>query len=212
MNECHEPAQDLKPGDIIVAIEKRLLIELNEDEIEEHFGAEFRDGATLLVGSFDSLQHFSLEEIRNKAAEYFDVQVANHPEAPLQSTEGAKPGSVSEIAPMAEGLKQSDPPHPKGEGRVTENDWVQDPTNRSLEHIASEQQTKTSSPKLANAPSGAPSVPKDSRVPTPKPGKSYYEKFAKGSGKKGRTVKSEMSKTHYGDQRVLRRSVQDWFC
>ncbi|CAJ1371817.1 unnamed protein product [Effrenium voratum] len=66
VDDCQH-AQDLKPGDVIVAIAGRLLVGLDEDQVEEHFGAAFCDGAPLLVGSFDQLQHFSLESIRTAA-------------------------------------------------------------------------------------------------------------------------------------------------
>ena len=68
MNDCFAE-QSLQPGDIIVAIEGHLLVDLTEDEVEEKFGAEFCDGASLLVGTFDELQHFSLKTISKRASE-----------------------------------------------------------------------------------------------------------------------------------------------
>lgn len=54
MNDCLAPQQSLRSGDIIVAIARRLLVDLSEDDVEEHFGAEFTDGASLVVGSFEA--------------------------------------------------------------------------------------------------------------------------------------------------------------
>ena len=49
MVDCLAPEQSLRCGDIIVAIERRVLIDLSEEDVEETFGAEFCDGAALVV-------------------------------------------------------------------------------------------------------------------------------------------------------------------
>ncbi|CAJ1357079.1 unnamed protein product [Effrenium voratum] len=76
VDDCQH-AQDLKPGDVIVAT-GRLLVGLDEDQVE-HFGAAC-DGAP--VGSFD-LQHFSLESIRTALA----IPVPEPQEPPLKPAE-----------------------------------------------------------------------------------------------------------------------------
>ena len=77
MNDCFaEPEQSLRSGDIIVAIERRLLVDLSEDEVEENFGAEFVDGASLVVGTFEELQHFSLQSISRRASDIVNMSAA----------------------------------------------------------------------------------------------------------------------------------------
>ena len=77
MNDCFaEPEQSLRSGDIIVAIERRLLVDLSEEEVEESFGAEFVDGASLVVGTFEELQHFSLQSISRRASDIVNMTAA----------------------------------------------------------------------------------------------------------------------------------------
>ena len=77
VNDCFAEQQSLRSGDIIVAIERRLLVDLSEDEVEENFGAEFCDGASLVVGTFEELQHFSLQSISRRAS---DIVMSEAPE------------------------------------------------------------------------------------------------------------------------------------
>lgn len=54
----------MRSGDIIVAIARRLLVDLSEDDVEEHFGAEFTDGASLVVGSFEASHRWLVGWVR----------------------------------------------------------------------------------------------------------------------------------------------------
>ncbi|CAK9038504.1 unnamed protein product [Durusdinium trenchii] len=89
--DCLAPEQSLRCGDIIVAIERRVLIDLSEEDVEENFGAEFCDGAALVVGTFEELQHFSLRSIRRKASDL----AGGRADAPEASPAGpAGPGAT----------------------------------------------------------------------------------------------------------------------
>ena len=76
MNDCLDEQQTVRCGDIIVAIEGRILVDLTEDEVEANFGAEFCDGASLVVGTFEELQHFSLKSIAMRAVEMKEIKAA----------------------------------------------------------------------------------------------------------------------------------------
>jgi len=98
VNDCFaEPEQSLRSGDIIVAIERRLLVDLSEDEVEENFGAEFVDGASLVVGTFEELQHFSLQSISRRASDIVNMSAPSEGGA-VQGERPTKSSTVEEIA------------------------------------------------------------------------------------------------------------------
>lgn len=98
VNDCFaEPEQSLRSGDIIVAIERLLLVDLSEDEVEENFGAEFVDGASLVVGTFEELQHFSLQSISRRASDIVNMSAPSEGGA-VQGERPTKSSTVEEIA------------------------------------------------------------------------------------------------------------------
>ena len=101
VNDCFAE-QSLQPGDIIVAIEGHLLVDLTEDEVEEKFGAEFCHGASLLVGTFDELQHFSLKTISKRASEILKAK----PDQVLKGVESPAEGNQSMSVKASTGLVQ----------------------------------------------------------------------------------------------------------
>ena len=100
VNDCQKALQKLCAGDIIVAIEEELLIDLDEDKIEEIFGQRFQDGATLLVGSFEELQFLDLEVIRRKAMELLAQAL---PAQQTEPKEAPKAKAVQSYYPRAGG-------------------------------------------------------------------------------------------------------------
>jgi hypothetical protein len=75
---------DLRLKDVIVAIQGSLLCGLDEDEIQDRFGAAFQDGAPLLVGASAHLAQLQPEELQQAVQHMISpvaVQVPSVPEA-----------------------------------------------------------------------------------------------------------------------------------
>lgn len=58
---------NLSVGDVIIAIEGRLLFGMEEHEVELRFGEVFADGASVILGIFDEMKQMPLECVRSSA-------------------------------------------------------------------------------------------------------------------------------------------------
>lgn len=84
-----EPGQqDLRKGFVIVAIEGKMLLGLDEDELERVFGDKYRDEAVIVSGPYHELKSRSFAEVREQALVLLGVL---RPPAGLQRTRTEPP-------------------------------------------------------------------------------------------------------------------------
>jgi hypothetical protein len=174
---------DMRVGDAILAIGSRMLLGVDEAEIDERFGNEFRDGAALVLGPLAPLQQIPLEDVRLAIQALLqtlavgDASTTAVSSAVAESSAGGKkkekdPQQATSCYPSStvETIRQASRSHrEKGRGRGQDRT---DPAGAQLDHKQShEAPTESTKGRGKSQPS---KTARDSEAPTT---------YAKGRGK-----------------------------